>query len=61
MDIEINKTEKIKPKIVDHGNVFNTDHWYLFYCPICKIQLSADMLIKNIGKCDCGQSIDLKY
>lgn len=40
-------------KRVDHGNVFNTGHWYTFYCPNCSIQL-----VKN-GDCpQCGQKID---
>jgi hypothetical protein len=51
----------IKPKIVDHGNVFGTTHWYLFYCPKCNLELNNNMLQKNEGKCDCGQLIDIKY
>jgi len=26
-------------KIVDNGNVFNTEHWYTFYCPNCDEQI----------------------
>jgi hypothetical protein len=31
--------KSVKPKIVNHGNVFGTKNWYTFYCGNCGIQL----------------------
>ena len=43
----------LKPKIVNHGNVFNTGKWCTFYCPEC-----SSSICKNQKQCSCGQFID---
>lgn len=43
-------------KMVYHGNVFNTGHWYTFYCPHCGSQITKD---ESENTCKtCGKRID---
>lgn len=43
---------------VDHGNVFNTGHWYTFYCPHCSRQI---MKHDSEEKCTyCNKEVEWK-
>jgi hypothetical protein len=44
-----------KVKSVDHGRVFNSDHWFLFYCPVCSISVERTST-DTIDKCKQGHS-----
>jgi len=37
---------------VDHGNIFNTGHWYTFYCPHCRRQINKMGSSQKCQLCD---------
>jgi hypothetical protein len=41
----------MKPKIVDHGKVFDSDHWYIFYCGKCKTTIDCNIHPDACAKC----------
>jgi hypothetical protein len=43
----------LKPVVVNHGNVFNTETWYTFYCGECRASMC-----KNQKQCWCGRFAD---
>ena len=36
----VSSSTALKPKVVNHGNVFGTKNWYTFYCPHCGSQIT---------------------
>ena len=44
-----------KVRVIDHGNVFKTKHWYTFYCPHCGSQITKE---ESEKVCEaCGKAI----
>lgn len=49
----------MKPKIVDSGRVFGSDHWYNFYCGKCGRTINMNYTKEDRLKCDyCGETIE---
>ena len=46
----------MKVTVVDHGNVFNTGHWYTFYCPHCNKQITRNDSEEKC--CYCNENIE---
>lgn len=43
----------LRPKVVNHGDVFGTGNWYTFYCGNCGNQITNKQ-----EKCDSNQGCD---
>lgn len=43
-----------KVLVEDHGNVFGTGHWYLFYCPSCRRSVRG----RQPACANCGTALD---
>lgn len=48
-----------KVKIVDAGECFGNDHWYMFYCPACSATIDMNLPENKRLICErCGEKLD---